>query len=522
MTSRDRIASREWWLLAAATIAGAVLRIVAIGREALWGDEALTYVLAQAPAQALARAPIDPTAPLYYWLHQLLIPDGASAAAGRSIALVAGVLAIPAAFFLARQLVGRGAWLVAAWVAVSAPLVDYSQEARAYALLVLLILLSALALHRALDPAARRRGWLLATFVVTTLLALYTHFVALFWAAPALLILVVESKRSGDRRRAVGAYLASAVVLIAFVPELQRAWRYATENNAFHWLEQPGPDGFVKLVASLWFPFGPLAFSAIAAALLVLLAAWQRRSIAQWARCDPAAALILAALLLQPLGLWLFGFLVSPVIMPRTLLPSLPAVGLLIALFLQPLGARARLACGTAVIAAALAATLITGPVRRKEPWGAARAVLARADMASDLILACPLWKAPALMAATRGLAVAPLATRLGGRLVLIEPRMGTEPRWERLFYERAYRAVLARPMGVEPPVETATAVSVRSLTLVSSECEAEERAALAEQVGPFTIAQRWTGAAPPGHAGITIERWVLDRPRSIALSVAR
>ena len=522
MASRDRIDARGWWLLAAATIAGAVLRIVAIGREALWGDEALTYVLAQAPAEALARAPIDPTAPLYYWLHQLLIPDGASAAAGRSIAMVAGVLAIPAAFFLARQMIGRGAWLAAAWVAVSAPLVDYSQEARAYALLVLLILLSALALHRALDPAARRQGSSMAAFVVATLLALYTHFVALFWAAPAILILVVESRRRGDPRRAVAAGLATVAVVVGVVPEVQRAWRYATENNAFHWLEQPDLGGFFTLVGSLWFPFGPLALSGLAAALLVLLAVRQRQALAAWARRDPAAALILAALLLQPLGLWLFGFLVSPVIMPRTVLPSLAGVGLLVALLLQPLPARVRGSCGAAILAAALAATLLSGPVRRKEPWGAARRVLARADMASDLIVACPMWKAPALMAATRGLNSAPLATRLGGRLVLIEGALGAEPRWERLFYSRAYRAVLARPMGVEPPAETASAVPVRSLVLVSSECEAEERAALGAQAAPFTVTRRWTGAASPGHAGITIERWVLDQPRTLALSVAR
>lgn len=514
---------RQWGLLALAMAFGVALRTAAIGREALWADEALTYVLAQAPALALAHAPIDPTAPLYYWLHAWLISDGAGAVVGRSIALVAGIFAVPAAFFLGRSIAGSGGAAVAGgWVAVSAPLVDYSQEARAYALLVLLILLSALALHATLRTMGPRRRWLLAAFSVTLVLALYTHFVALFWAVPAMGILMLRRTRANDKEALREAGLASGAIFIATIAEMSRVWRYATENNAFHWLKQPDAGDFAELVASQWFAFGNIALSGIAALLLVVCAIVHRRALATWARRDPAGALILAALLLQPLVLWLFGYLLSPVIMPRTLLASVPAVGIFIALLLAPLGGRARPVAGVAILGAALAATLVGGVVRPKEQWRGARAVLARADPARDLIVACPFWKAPALMAATRGLASAPLATPVDGRLLLVERQLGREPQWDRLTYARVYAAVLAPALGVEPPAEVRTMVPMTSLFVVTSECGEVERAAIANWAGRFTLVQRWTSEGRPEHAGITIERWTLDGPRTAAIRVAR
>ena len=509
---------RDWGLLALVTIAGAALRSVAIGQEALWADEALTYVLAQASPSALGQAPIDPTAPLYYWLHQWLIPDGAGAIVGRSIALVAGVLTIPIVYFLGRGLAGRnGALFAAAWVAVSGPLVDYSQEARAYAVLVALIMLSALALHAVLRGPERWRSWALAGFVLSLILSLYTHLVALFWAGPALLILIVGSDE-GRRQR----WLAIAVIVVAAMPEMRRVVRYATENNAFHWLKQPDLAGFAELVATQWLPIGGVVASSIAAAALVLLAIWQRRVLRTWAARDLAGALIVAALLLQPLALWLFGFQVAPVIMERTILPSLPAVGLFVAVLIAPLGGRVRLLGGGAILAAMLGATLIGGPVRPKEEWKAARAVLRSADPERDLIVACPFWKVPALMAATRGMRSAPLVTPFLDHMRLIERRMGAEPRWERLFYERVFLTLNARPLGITPPAETETVVPVRSLFLVTSECSAEERQAIAGWADGFVVEQRWIAEPRPGHAGIAVERWALDRPRFVRLTVAR
>lgn len=505
--------ARIWLALGALTLLGAVLRLVAVGQEALWADEALTYVLAQAPVSALGSAPIDPTAPLYYWLHQLFVPDGASAAAGRAMSVVAGIATIPAAYWLGRSIVGPGGGLiVAGWVAVSAPLVDYSQEARAYALLMLLITLSALALHRALKGAGRGA---LAGFVVTAILAQYTHFVAFFWIAPAMAILVVARHREGKPPGQRNASLACAAIVVAVIPETLRVWRYATQNNAFHWLDQLGLRGFVDLLGAQW-----LAGATVGLMMIAVAARW--RALATWSRQDKVGAAIVAVLVAQPLALWWFGYALLPVLMPRTMLPSLVGVGLLIALIVMSLPVRARMAVGVIVVGAMLAATVAGGLVRPKEEWRRARGVLATADRGRDLVIACPFWKVPSLMAVTRRIDGAPMATPNMGRLQLIERHIGAEPRWEKLFYQRAYAGILAPALKLERPREGMIAVPARAVYVVTSECGPEESKAIRDWAGTYRVERRWTSPAAADHAAIMIERWVLARPRTVKLSVVR
>lgn len=504
-----KLSRSEWAALGAIILVGIALRTVAIATVPLWTDEALTYVLAQAPPLALATAPLDPTPPLYYWLHQLFVPDGAGLFAGRSIALICGVLTIPATFLLGRAMISRFAGLVAAGlVAVAVPLVDYSQEARAYALLVLLITLSALTLQRTLAGEGRR--WALAGFTATAVLALYTHFVALFWVAPALLILRVEAGRRGIVR---DAWIAAALIVAAFIPEAWRIVRYATEANAFHWLVQPGPAGFARLLAAQWLPGGWL-FMLFFVASLAGFAVMGRHFLTNWAHANRAAALILAALLVQPLALWLFGFIVSPVLMPRTMQPSLPAVGLGIALLLTD-WPRRRAVFAAMWLGTALAATLLGGTTRPREDWGGAARIMVRASSA-DLVVACPYWKAPALMAASRGEGKAPLAMWVGGRMRLVEPRMGAEPRWDQLFYDRVFVPQHAKVLGIAAPVARPVTLAPRAIWLVTSECSADERAAIAAWATAAPFALLWQSPALGDRAAVRVERAVAMRPLAL------
>ena len=520
MTSA-RFSPREWAVLAALMTVGAALRIVAIDSQALWADEALTYIIAQLPVLGLATAPVDPTPPLYYWLHHILIPHGASAAAGRSLSLVAGVLAIPAAYFLGRVFSRRsGGTIAAAWTAVAAPLVDYSQEARAYSLLVLLILLSALALQKAGDPSVTKRRWALAAFVASTGLALYTHFVAFFWAIPALLILRIQAGRSTEPQALRdGRWAITAMCLLA-LPEIRRVIRYATEANAFGWLAQPNGEEFGALLLNQWLPqAGPLVV-AIMLMTLLLLAFRARIFLSDWVVREPVAALTLAALLLQPMMLWIFGFIVSPVVMPRTILPSVPAVGLLLALLLAPLRPRVALAAGGAMILLALLSTAANGPMREKEDWNGAARFLARSVRPeSDLIVICPNWKAPALMAATRGQNLAPFTSAGYDRMRLIEDRLGREPDWDVAYFQRMFLPL--RSPKSERPEDSAT-VYPSSFWLISSECPDVERKAVLTWAGPAQPKERWSAPARNGHAGIVIQRWERNTASGLRLVVTR
>ncbi len=124
----------------------AVLRFSTLGGQSLWYDETVTASLVRLPFDEFLRAlPDSETAPpLYYvlaWIWARVF--GSSDLALRSLSAVIGTLVVPAAFLAARELVSRRTGiLVALFATVSPLLVWYSQEARAYSLLVLLSTLS--------------------------------------------------------------------------------------------------------------------------------------------------------------------------------------------------------------------------------------------------------------------------------------------------------------------------------------------------------------------------------------------
>jgi hypothetical protein len=198
--------------LAALTALGAVLRFATLDVQSYWNDEAVTATLLdQGLGGLLSDIPdSESTPPLYYLLAWLWSrPFGVGEVGLRSLSALLGTLAVPVAYALGARLVSRRAGLVAgALVATNPLLVWYSQEARSYALLVLL---AALTLLAAVAARERRRG-ALAAWVAVCVLALATHYFALFVVAPSALWLL-----AGLRRRALpaaaGVAAAGAVLL---------------------------------------------------------------------------------------------------------------------------------------------------------------------------------------------------------------------------------------------------------------------------------------------------------------------
>ena len=130
---------------------GAFLRVNTIGYEDLWIDEVLTITYTRSSFFDLWFHPSDPTPPLYYTLFKLLVSDTGSPVAVRSLSAVLGILSIPVIYAVGRSLSNDATGLAAAlFLAVSGPHITYSQEARAYALLFLLVLLSSYYLSEAL------------------------------------------------------------------------------------------------------------------------------------------------------------------------------------------------------------------------------------------------------------------------------------------------------------------------------------------------------------------------------------
>src|SRR5204863_2069457 len=120
---------------------------------------------------------------------------------------------IPVAFLLGRRVAGPRTGLVAAALCASNPLlVWYSQEARSYALLVLLSGLTLLAMLAALERPSPRR---FALWALLAAAALATHYFAGFLVGAEAAWMLW---RTPQRRRAVAAIGAVVVVAAALLP----------------------------------------------------------------------------------------------------------------------------------------------------------------------------------------------------------------------------------------------------------------------------------------------------------------
>jgi mannosyltransferase len=177
-----RARSRAFWIVAALTALGAILRFATLGIQAYHHDEIVTAsrVLRGGFGHAMDAVGFSESAPpLYYalaWVWTQLTGTGEFGL--RSLSAVAGVATVPAAYLLGRELRGRRTGLMAAaLVAVNPMLLWYSQEARAYALLALLCALSLLYCMRALRGGARRD---VLVWGIVSGLALATHYFAVF------------------------------------------------------------------------------------------------------------------------------------------------------------------------------------------------------------------------------------------------------------------------------------------------------------------------------------------------------
>jgi uncharacterized membrane protein len=232
-------------------------RLIGLDHLAVWHDEVFTLVRVLGypeaaletlfgsrlltPGEVLAFQQPDPSrgwgdtlralaehpehAPLYYLLGRvaILLPlDPVTAVRGTSALF--GILLPAAAFWLMRELFGRGPipWVAAVIVAFSPLHLLYAQEARQYALWTLLVLASCAALQRALDRKGRRDWWL---YGLTVVLGLYSHLLfALMLPVHALYGLLGSAREPGHRFRRLDLPIRPWLVSVTLASILFLPW----------------------------------------------------------------------------------------------------------------------------------------------------------------------------------------------------------------------------------------------------------------------------------------------------------
>lgn len=218
-----------FWLIAALTLAGLLLRSLRLDLPPLWWDEGYSVYFATEPlARMVWLTARDIHPPLYYaLLHGWIDLWGSAApATSRWLSVIFGAVALPALYWVARTLypARRAVALLATLLLAVSPIhLYYSQEIRMYGLALLWGMLATGALWRLVaglaQPAAPRRWapWLLI-YAVCAVSGLYTlYYTALLLAGHGLWALWTL-RRTG--RGMLWMLLAAALILVAYLPWL--------------------------------------------------------------------------------------------------------------------------------------------------------------------------------------------------------------------------------------------------------------------------------------------------------------
>ncbi len=198
----DWASRRTTWLaLGALLILAAILRLHGISLASIWFDESSSWQQATQPFPEMIRlTALDVHPPLYNSILYLFIHAfGDSETVLRLPSAILGVAGVAATFWVGSLVGGRITGFVAALLlCLSRFHIDYSQDARPYALLALTATIFVGAAIRALE--SNRRGWHVAS-CVAALLLLYSHaYGGLLWLSLAIVVAVSANRGKSAQR----------------------------------------------------------------------------------------------------------------------------------------------------------------------------------------------------------------------------------------------------------------------------------------------------------------------------------
>lgn len=198
---------------------GIALRLINLGRESLWLDEAISYLAVQLPLIKIANNTVQSSHPplyyllLHFWLG--LVPNTDTAI--KLLSVLWGVLLIPAIYLLCEKLFSNRAisFTATLLVAISPFHILYSHELRMYTQLMLLIV-AGTAVYWHARQTGKSSWWLLTGLLF--LLAVYTHLFAFLVLAGIGLHSLLEIRK--NRQAFWATAIMTAVISICFIPWL--------------------------------------------------------------------------------------------------------------------------------------------------------------------------------------------------------------------------------------------------------------------------------------------------------------
>lgn len=258
VAQRTVVSRRETWVgvaLALIVATSFALRLPFLGQKSLWLDEMWSIGIARMSWHSIWSAirNLDPNMSLYYSVLHVWMKLGSGEFTLRLLSVLFGVAGVAALFALGNRLFGRWAGLIAsALLAVNAFHIQWSQEARSYSMVVLLVTLSSLFFVKSMEEGGVG-NW--CGYVAFSVLAVYAHLFGGLVLAAHGASLMFRARREIPWKNLV---LSSAAIAILIVPlatlSAQRAHHTAVP---FSWVPSPSLhgiyDGFYTIAGNAEF-----------------------------------------------------------------------------------------------------------------------------------------------------------------------------------------------------------------------------------------------------------------------------
>ncbi len=242
--------STATFVIPALLLLGTAPRMFGLDDESFWHDEAWTWGLIRDGPGALFHrlCHADAHPPLYYLLVQgWSALAGTSEVALRMFSVILGILTLPFFLRLATRVAGLKAGLVAAFLlAISPSHVYFSQEARSYAFLFLLAVVS---LDLLFDLRAARHTGKWIAFALVTAAVVYTHYMGAFLVlAEAAMVILLRRDRPGFLREFA---LAGAGAFALFLPWLPTFFSHTGSVARDFWIPPLSPKRLFESLCEL-------------------------------------------------------------------------------------------------------------------------------------------------------------------------------------------------------------------------------------------------------------------------------
>lgn len=501
------LAGADWLNLLLVGLLAAATRLYRLGDASFWADEVFTLKFASLPWSTLWVTPYDASPPLYYSTIRLLLDGGTGEWWIRLPSAVAGTLTVVFAYLAVKRMADARAALAAALLlALSVVNIEYSQEARAYALLGMWIAVSFFGLAT-LEAQSRgggsvdsfgaflSRGGII--FGVGTLAALYSHNVAAFYwiGAQCFFLAWWISRCQLSRRVLLYWFVVNALVLLLWSPWLLATFDYI-DTGSFAWLRQYEFAQALQVWRNVHGVETGYAVDLFIDAVAFLLAAMGLFALR---RNLPLAVGLMAMLLVSSLGVWAYGFVGDPVFMRRTIvwgsMFTLMLVGVAIARLPRLTGGALLLF----LVGANAVAVYNYDHYHRAEntDWRSPAALFNEQGKADDIFLFRTTWHAPGFL---HYLAPGQAERRvLGWSCTTRQPLFGRVDEGEHF----------SRIAWTESDPGWANGdITSSNVWVIDSLCHDKMSIELSDN----WLGQNWIKASSHGFKGVTLHRWVARR----------